>query len=110
MCNRYHPACREIDWEEFRAMPPENLPVGPTFPRKPGPFIRAGADGERQVAVGQWGLIPWFAKELPLKYSSNNARIETAPTAGTTPSTQSTTGSASPTGSLRRSLSRTAPP
>ena len=64
-------------------MPPENLPVGPIFPRKPGSFIRAGADGERQVVVGQWGLIPWFAKEATLKYSTNNARIETAPTAAT---------------------------
>ncbi len=83
MCNRYHPARRELYWDEFRAVPPENLPVGPIFPRKPGPFIRAGADGERQVVIGQWGLIPWFAKELPLKYSTNNARIETAPTAAT---------------------------
>ena len=60
-------------------MPPENLPVGPIFPRKPGPFIRAvGAAPEpaRQVVVGQWGLIPWFAKEAKLKYSTNNARIE----------------------------------
>lgn len=64
-------------------MPPENLSVGPIFPRRPGPFIRAGADGERRVVVGQWGLIPWFAKEAKLKYSTNNARIETAPTAAT---------------------------
>jgi len=83
MCNRYHPARHELFWEEFRAMPPEYLPVGPIFPRKPGPFIRASAEGERQVVVGQWGLIPWFAKELPLKYSTNNTRIETAPTAAT---------------------------
>jgi hypothetical protein len=53
MCNRCHPARRETYWEEFRAMPPENLPVGPIFPRKPGPFIRAGAAGERQVVAGQ---------------------------------------------------------
>jgi len=26
--------------------------------------------------IGQWGLIPFFAKALPLKYSTNNARIE----------------------------------
>jgi putative SOS response-associated peptidase YedK len=83
MCNRYHPARRESYWEEFRATPPENLPVGPIFPRKRGPFIRASAEGKRQVIVGQWGLIPWFAKELPLKYSTNNARIETVATAAT---------------------------
>lgn len=56
-------------------MPPENLPVGPIFPRRPGPFIRA-RDGGREVVVGQWGLIPFFAKALPLKFHSNNARIE----------------------------------
>ena len=26
--------------------------------------------------VGQWGLIPWFAKEAKLQYSTNNARSE----------------------------------
>ncbi len=26
--------------------------------------------------VGQWGLIPWFAKEPKLKYPTNNARSE----------------------------------
>ncbi|MEO6531946.1 MAG: SOS response-associated peptidase family protein [Pseudolysinimonas sp.] len=84
MCNRYHPPRSEVYWEEFRAMPPENLPVGPIFPRRPGPFIRAGRiDGARQTVVGQWGLIPFFAKALPLKYSTNNSRIETAPTAAT---------------------------
>ena len=75
MCNRYHPARSDLFWEEFRALPPENLPVGPIFPRKPGPFIRAHGE-ERQAVVGQWGLIPWFAKEAKLKYSTNNARIE----------------------------------
>jgi len=83
MCNRYTPPRWETYWPEFRAMPPENLPVGPIFPRRPGPFIRTAADGARQVVVGQWSLIPWFAKELPLKYSTNNARIETAATAAT---------------------------
>jgi putative SOS response-associated peptidase YedK len=82
MCNRYHPPRGDVFWEEFRAMPPENLPVGPIFPRRPGPFIRASAN-DRQAVVGHWGLIPWFAKALPLKYSTNNARIETAPTSAT---------------------------
>ncbi len=41
MCNRYAPPRWEVYYDEFRAMPPENLPVGPIFPRKPGPFIRA---------------------------------------------------------------------
>ena len=30
----------------------------------------------RELIAGQWGLIPWFAKESKLKYSTNNARSE----------------------------------
>jgi putative SOS response-associated peptidase YedK len=44
-------------------------------PRAPGPFIRA-AGGERELVVGQWGLIPFFAKAAKLAYSTNNARSE----------------------------------
>jgi putative SOS response-associated peptidase YedK len=76
VCNRYHPARQDLFYDEFKARPLENLPVGPIFPRRPGPFIRAGADGARHAVVGQWGLIPFFAKALPLKFSTNNARIE----------------------------------
>ena len=28
------------------------------------------------MVVGQWGLIPWFAKAAKLTYSTNNARFE----------------------------------
>ncbi len=30
----------------------------------------------RELVVGQWGLIPWFAKTPRLTYSTNNARAE----------------------------------
>jgi len=33
-------------------------------------------DQTREVVAGQWGLIPWFAKEARLSYSTNNARSE----------------------------------
>ncbi len=49
------------------------------FPRAPGPFIRAARDSiepARELIVGQWGLIPWFAKTAKLSYSTNNARYE----------------------------------
>lgn len=47
------------------------------FPRRQGPFIRrAGDPPESQLVVGQWGLIPWFAKTAMLAYSTNNARFE----------------------------------
>lgn len=49
---------------------------GEIFPRKPGPFIRRGAGGDAELVIGQWGLIPWFAKSPALTYSTNNARSE----------------------------------
>jgi len=46
------------------------------FPRTPGPFIRAGRDGERELVVGQWALLPDFAKTVKLAYPTHNARSE----------------------------------
>lgn len=49
------------------------------FPGYQGVFIRAARDSascERELVVGQWGLIPWFAKERKLKYPTSNARGE----------------------------------
>jgi len=46
------------------------------YPRALGPFVRAGAEGERELVVGQWSLIPWFAKTAKLTYATNNARFE----------------------------------
>jgi putative SOS response-associated peptidase YedK len=31
---------------------------------------------QRELVVGQWGLIPWFAKTPKLTFSTNNARSE----------------------------------
>lgn len=90
MCNRYvspDQAAIERYWQVGRGDPWHGAPE--IFPRAPGPFIRsagASADGlsdgtrlaarERELVVGQWGLIPWFAKEAKLSYSTNNARFE----------------------------------
>ena len=49
------------------------------FPRAPSPFIRRAADAsdaQRELVIGQWGLIPWFAKIAKLTCSTNNARFE----------------------------------
>ena len=49
----------------------------PVFPRSQGPFIRtARSTSKRELVIGQWGLIPWFAKMPKLTYSTNNARSE----------------------------------
>jgi putative SOS response-associated peptidase YedK len=78
MCNRYvSPEAAEI--ERFWHIGRHNQPrwAAEIFPRAPGPFVRlAGDTPERQLVVGQWGLIPWFAKTPKLTYSTNNARFE----------------------------------
>lgn len=66
----------ERAWEISRRNP---WPGGGVFPRSPGPFIRRAKDDpgySLELVVGQWGLIPWFAKEPKLPYSTNNARSE----------------------------------
>lgn len=78
MCNRYvspEQAAIERFWHIGRQNQPQWAKE--IFPRAPGPFVRLGARAEeRELAVGQWGLIPWFAKTAKLTYSTNNARSE----------------------------------
>jgi putative SOS response-associated peptidase YedK len=79
MCNRYHPPRADEFYAEFKAQPPSNFSPGPVFPRGRGVFLRRAkdqADFQREAVVGQWGLIPWFAKSATLPYSTNNCRIE----------------------------------
>jgi putative SOS response-associated peptidase YedK len=81
MCNRYT-APSDLDIErEWHIGGRNPLPIwAPTqFPRSQGPFIRRArhdAGFARELVVGQWGLIPWFAKAPRLSYSTNNARSE----------------------------------
>ena len=49
------------------------------YPRYAGPFIRAARDSgtqERELVVGQWSLVPWFARTPKLPYPTCNARSE----------------------------------
>ena len=78
MCNRYvAPAEGDMKryWEISRRHPwPRDMDV---FPRSAGPFLRAiPGESNTELVVGQWGLIPWFAKAAKLRYSTNNARFE----------------------------------
>jgi putative SOS response-associated peptidase YedK len=46
-------------------------------PHAQGPFLRPSRGTDKPlVVVGQWGLIPWFAKERELKYGTHTARVE----------------------------------
>ena len=84
MCNRYvSPEEAEVErfWGLTRADLRPKLWQGllTVYPRARGPFIRRRRDAvgyERELVVGQWGLIPWFAKEPKLKFPTNNARSE----------------------------------
>lgn len=82
MCNRYtapDQAAIERHWHVGR----DNQWRGSgVYPRSLGPFVRGARDNigyGRELVVGQWGLIPWFAKEARLPYSTNNARSEELP-------------------------------
>lgn len=80
MCNRYV-APNEAELERLFHIGARN-PLQwkqHVFPRAPAPFIRRARDEtgyERELIVGQWGLVPWFAKTAKLTYSTNNARSE----------------------------------
>lgn len=81
MCNRYTPPGL-VDIEREWSITSRN-PVRwwdeALYPRGQGPFIRWARDDagySRELVTGQWGLIPWFAKEPQLKYQTNNARSE----------------------------------
>lgn len=81
MCNRYTPpGLLEIEREwHIGSRNPIRWWDDVLFPRGKGPFIRRARDDagySRELAVGQWGLIPWFAKEPKLAYATNNARSE----------------------------------
>lgn len=81
MCTRYiSPEAGDIEraWQVGRANP-WHWPVTQVFPRQQGPFIRAARESgsfRRELVLGQWGLIPWFAKTAKLSFSTSNARSE----------------------------------
>ena len=80
MCTRYiSPEAGDI--ERLWHVGSRQAPAWPreVFPGYAGPFIRAARDSAapaRELVVGQWALIPWFAKERKLKYPTCNARSE----------------------------------
>jgi putative SOS response-associated peptidase YedK len=76
VCTRYispDDAAMERFW---RLRPGQVWRQSEIFPRRPGPFVRHNASGERELVIGQWALIPWFAQSPHLRYSTNNARYE----------------------------------
>lgn len=81
MCNRYTPPDEqdiERAWHVGHRNPQREWKDA-LFPRAQGPFIRRTRHDvglSRELVVGQWGLIPWFAKAVNLTYATSNARAE----------------------------------
>lgn len=79
MCNQYKLPSPDRLFKDFHLDAPAGYRQIDVFPRSPGYFIRRSthqAAYARELVLGQWGLIPWFTKSLPLPYSTNNARSE----------------------------------
>ena len=81
MCTRYvSPEAGAIEraWHVGRHNPWRGV-QREVFPSYDAPFIRASRDStapQRELVIGQWNLIPWFAKERKLKFPTSNARSE----------------------------------
>ena len=78
MCTRYiSPDARAIEsyWHIGARTPNWTHQL---FPRSHGPFLRRAdsTDPAAELVVGQWGLIPHFAKSAKLPYATVNARSE----------------------------------
>lgn len=85
MCVRYRAPAEirevELEWEISYRNPGAGTRWWDEvlFPNRLGPFIRRERNSfgySKELVVGQWGLIPWFAKEAKLKFPTSNARSE----------------------------------
>lgn len=82
MCGRYVSPDEASIEREFKLVRTE-WQFPPSFnvaPTQPVPVIR-NLDGKPHGALMRWGLIPFFARGVPPKYSTINARMETVQTA-----------------------------
>ncbi|HEY4010538.1 MAG TPA: SOS response-associated peptidase, partial [Acidobacteriaceae bacterium] len=92
MCGRYYNrAEKQRIAEAMQARSPEPFEVRPSYnvaPQSFQPVVKLGRDGERELAVMRWGLIPFWAKpdakigrgKSPVPRALVNARAETVQT------------------------------
>jgi putative SOS response-associated peptidase YedK len=87
MCGRYD--LTELPIEHFeqllgRAIRSQVGDMEPRYniaPSQSVPIIRHAVDGEFEAVYTRWGLLPFWAKDPKLKYSTINARAETVDSA-----------------------------
>ena len=83
MCGRFaRRSTREVlaDWFgiELEDLPPFAASYN-IAPQSVQPVVRQGRDsGEREFGLLRWGLVPFWAKDLKIGYSTINARAEEA--------------------------------
>jgi putative SOS response-associated peptidase YedK len=82
MCGRYqNRAEKQRIAEAFRVGIPPSFEILPSYniaPQTDRPIVRLSRDSdERELALLRWGLVPFFAKDPKIGYSTINARAET---------------------------------
>lgn len=80
MCGRFI-ARTDRNWQNFFSLkkPPPQFESWNVAPTQLIPVVRRVADGN-ECDLLRWGLIPFYARGIPGKYSTINARCETATT------------------------------
>ena len=82
MCGRYYRRSdKQQIAEAFRLGLPTTFEILPTFnvcPQSFQPIVRINEDtGERELAQARWGLVPFWARDPKVGYSTINAKAET---------------------------------
>ncbi len=82
MCGRYYRRSdKQRIAEAFRLGLPTTFEILPSYnvcPQTFQPVVRIGDDsGQRELAQMRWGLVPFWAKESKIGYSTINAKAET---------------------------------
>ncbi len=85
MCGRYYlRSDKQRIAEAFRVEIPPTFDILPSYniaPQTMQPVVRLDHEtGHRELVLMRWGLIPFWAKEAKISYSTINARVETLTT------------------------------
>ncbi|HYD79856.1 MAG TPA: SOS response-associated peptidase family protein [Paucimonas sp.] len=81
MCANYRPVERGMLEAKFQVPAPDSDFASDLYPERMGPLIRAPREhdtwGQRTCAVGMFGLVPHWAKDMKIARNTYNARTET---------------------------------
>lgn len=81
MCGRFARRSTQEVLADWFGVEPEEMPFfAPTYnaaPQSTQPVVRLNADtGKREFALMRWGLVPYWASDAKVGYSTINARAE----------------------------------